>query len=52
MEKPIMNYEAIVEMFTGFEQLPKQANIKYTHITLDYGVAVKEFRVQWSQPEN
>ena len=43
IEKPIRIYEAIVEIFTGSEQLPKQANIKYTHITLDFGLAIKEF---------
>ena len=39
-------------MFTGSEQLSKQANIKHTNITLDVGVAIKEFHVQWNQPEN
>ena len=34
-------------MFTGSEQLSKQANIKYTHITLGAGVDM-----QWNQPEN
>lgn len=38
-------------MFTGSEQLPKQTNTKYTYITLDFGVTIKEFHVQWSQPE-
>ena len=38
--KPITNYEAIVEMFTGSKQLYKQANTKYTHITLAVGVAI------------
>ena len=51
IKKPIANYDAIVQMFTDSEQLSKQANIKYTHITLVNGVATKEFRVQWSQPE-
>ena len=52
IEKPITNYYAMVEMFIGSEQLSKQANIKYTHITFDVGVAFKEFHVQWNQPEN
>ena len=43
--KPITNYEAIVEMFTGSKQLYKQANTKYTHITLAVGVAIMEFHV-------
>ena len=30
IEKPIINYDAIIKMFTGSERLSKQANIKYT----------------------
>ena len=52
MEKPTTSYEVIFEMFTGSGQLSKQANIKYTHITLDVNVAIIEFHVQWNQPEN
>ena len=52
IEKPITNYEAIVEMFTGSEQLSKQANIEYTYITLVVGLAIKQFYVLWNQPEN
>ena len=33
-------------MFTGSEQLSKQTNTKYTYITLDFGVTIKEFHVQ------
>ena len=39
-------------MFTGSEQLSKQANIKYTHIILDIDAVIIEFHVQWNQPEN
>ena len=39
-------------MFIGSEQLSKQANIKYTHVTLGVGVTIKEFHLQWNQPEN
>ena len=52
MEKPTTSYEVIFEMFTGSGQLSKQANIIYTHITLDVNVAIIEFHVQWNQPEN
>ena len=52
MEKPTTSYEVIFEMFTGSGQLSKQANIKYTHITLDVNVAIIGFHVQWNQPEN
>ena len=52
IEKPVTNYEAILEMLTGPEQLSKQANINNTPITLDVGVAIKEFHVLWNQPEN
>ena len=51
IEKPISNYGAIVEMFTGSEQLSRQANIKYIYITLDVGVAIKKCYVQRNQPE-
>ena len=51
IEKPISNYGATVEMFTGSEQLSKQANIEYIHITLDVGVAIKKFYVQRNHPQ-
>ena len=38
-------------MFIGSEHLSKQVGIKYTSITLNVGVAIKEFHVQWNQPE-
>ena len=38
-------------MFIGSEHLSKQVDIKYTNITLNVGVAIKEFHVQWNQPE-
>ena len=38
-------------MFTGSEQLSKQESIKYTHITLNVGAAIKEFHVEWNQLE-
>ena len=49
IEKPIAHCEILVEMLTCPEQLSKQANIKYNHITLDVGVARKEFHGQWNQ---
>ena len=40
------NLEAIVKNFIGFEQVTKQGNNKYTHITLYVGVTIKEFHLQ------
>ena len=51
IEKPIAHCKILVEMVTCREQLSKQANIKFTHITLDVGVARTEFHWQWNQTE-
>ena len=40
------NLEAIVDMVIGSEQVTKQENNKYTHITLYVGVTIKEFHLQ------
>ena len=34
---PFINYGTIIEMFAHSEQLSKQANMRYTHITFDVG---------------
>ena len=39
-------------MFTRSKQLSKQANIKYTYVTLDVGAAVKAYHVKWNQLDN
>ena len=39
-------------MFIGSEQVTKQGNNKYTHITLYVGVTIKEFHLQWKKVEN
>ena len=40
------NFEAIVDMFIGSEQVTKQGNNKYTHIALYVGLTIKEFQLQ------
>ena len=41
IQKPITDYAAFFEMFYKSRELAKQANMAYTHITLDVGAAVK-----------
>lgn len=38
-------------MFAHYEQLSKQANMRYTHITFDVGAASKAYNMYWNQPE-
>ena len=38
-------------MFTCSEQISDQANMKYTHVTLDVGAAIKANHVQCNQSE-
>ena len=41
IETPITEYGTLFEMFTRSEEMAKQCNMKYTHITLDCGAAMK-----------
>jgi hypothetical protein len=51
IQKPITEYAAFFEMFYKSRQLAKQANMVYTHITLDVGAAIKAYHVIWNNPQ-
>ena len=38
-------------MFHKSRELAKQANMSYTHITLDVGAAIKAYHVIWNNPQ-
>ena len=44
----ITDYRTLVEIFEICQKLAKQGNMKYTHITLDVGAAIKAFHVVWN----
>ncbi len=50
IQKPITEYAAFFEMFFKSRELAKQANMSYTHITLDVGAAIKAYHVIWNNP--
>ena len=39
------------EMFYKSRELAKQANMAYTHITLDVRAAIKAYHVIWNNPQ-
>ena len=45
IENPLINYGTIIEIFAHSEQLSKQANMRYTHITFDVGAASKAYNM-------
>ena len=45
IQKPITDYAAFFEIFYKSRELAKQANMAYTHITLDVGAAIKAYHV-------
>lgn len=51
IETPITDYGTIFEIFHRSEQLAKQCNMKYVHITFDCGAAMKAYHVIWNNPE-
>ena len=51
IRKPITEYAAFFEMFHKSRELARQANMAYTHITLDVGAAIKAYHVIWNNPE-
>ena len=51
IETPITEYGTLFEMFTRSEEMAKQCNMKYTHITLDCGAAMKAYHVIWNNAE-
>ena len=48
---PITEYGTLLEMFHVSRRLARQANMSYTHITLDVGAAMKAFHVIWNDPD-
>ena len=50
IQKPITEYATFFEMFRQFRELARKANMKYTHITLDAGAAIKAYHVIWNNP--
>ena len=51
IETPITNYGTLFEMFYRSEKMAAQGNMKYTHITLDCGAAMKAYHVLWNNPD-
>ena len=51
IETPITDYGTLFEMFHRSEQIAAQSNMKYTHITLDCGAAIKAYHVLWNNPD-
>ena len=51
IQKPIADYTALFEMFYKSRELAKQANMAYTHITLDVGAAIKAYHVIWNNSQ-
>ena len=50
IQKPITEYATFFEMFRQSRELARKANMKYTHITLDIGAAIKAYHVIWNDP--
>ena len=48
IETPIGDYNTLNEVFTPSEKMAKEANMKYTNITMDCGAAIKAFHVIWN----
>ena len=51
IETPITEYGTIYEMFERSEKMSKQGNMKYTHIVLDCGAAIKAYHVLWNNAD-
>ena len=50
IQKPITEYATFFEMFRQSRELARKANMKYTHITLNIGSAIKAYHVIWNNP--
>ena len=48
--KPINDYSTIIEIFYQSRMHSQKCNVKYTHITMDVGAAMKAFQVIWNNP--
>ena len=52
LQNPITEIYAMTKIFEISQNLSKQANMKYMHIILDLGAAIKAFHVIWNQNEH
>ena len=48
--KPITEYSTIIETFYESRIFSQKCNMKYTHITIPVGTAMKVFQVIWNKP--
>ena len=48
IQTPITEYPTLVDLFNVSRNLAKKTNMKYVHITLDVGAAIKVFHVVWN----
>ena len=51
VQTPITKYENLFEIFRKSLDLAKKADIKYAHVTLDVGAAIKAYHVIWNCQE-
>ena len=51
IEKPITDYGCLFEILNRAERLSTEANMKYVHIIMDCGAAMKMCHVLWNNPE-
>ena len=52
LQNPITEVYTMTKIFEISQKLSKQVIIKYTHIILDLGAAIKEFQMIWNQNEH
>ena len=52
VQAPITEYETIVQVFLTSRKLSMQSNMRYMHITLDVGAAIKAYHVIWNNPDS
>ena len=51
VQTPITKYETLSEIFRKSHDLANKTNMKYAHIALDEGAAIKAHRVIWNYQE-
>ena len=51
IETPITDYGTLLEVFIKSEEMAKESNTTYTHITMDCGATMKAYHVIWNNPE-
>ncbi|XP_065053916.1 uncharacterized protein LOC135682802 [Rhopilema esculentum] len=49
--KPITDYSTVIECIKQSQSLSAASNMKYTHITVDAGAAMKFYHVLWNNPD-